>query len=286
MDRWHKIGAEAIRKKSNSGDSGGPEIAEGSLLIGRIMARDGVCIGSGCVIEGDVEIGQGTRIDHHAVVRGRVRLGANNWVYPFCTIGTGPQHFRYLEDTSVDLATDPPRGEICIGSSNVIREYSTIHMPTVNERTSIGSGCYILAYSHIAHDCSVGDGVTMANGVTLGGHCTVGERANLGFNVSVHPFCRIGRYSMIGMMNPVVKDVLPFALINRQRFAKINRVGMQRGGMDEEDIRAVEAAYKEFGQSVGSANRAAREIAEFAAGSKRGFYPPEGPLRGLGEISG
>ena len=279
MDKWHKIGVETT-EKSGGGGSREPEIADGSRLIGRIRAQDGVRIGHGCVIEGNVEIGQGTRIDHHAVVRGRVKMGTNNWVYPFCTIGTGPQHSRYLEDVSAEPATDTPRGEICIGSGNIIREYSTVHMPAVDERTSIGSGCHILAYSHIAHDCSVGDGVTMANGATLGGHCAVGERANLGLNVSVHPFCRIGRYSMIGMMNPIVRDVLPFALINRQRFAKINRVGMQRGGMGEEDIRAVEAAYREFGQSVGSASREAKEIAEFVAGSKRGFYPPEGPLRG------
>ena len=284
MDKWHKIGTETIRGKS--GRPREPEIADGSRLIGRIRAQNGVRIGHGCVIEGNVEIGQGTRIDHHAVVRGRVKLGANNWVYPFCTIGTGPQHSRHLEDIKAEPATDTPRGEIRIGSGNIIREYSTVHMPAVDERTSIGSGCHILAYSHIAHDCSVGDGVTMANGATLGGHCAVGERANLGLNVSVHPFCRIGRYSMIGMMNPVVRDVLPFALINRQRFAKINRAGMQRGGMDEEDIRAVEAAYREFGRSVGSASREAKEIAEFAAGSKRGFYPPEGPLRESDKASG
>lgn len=285
MDKWHKIGTEIVRKKNGNSGVREPEIADESRLIGRIRAGDGVRIGRGCVIEGDVEIGRGTRIDHHAVVRGRVRLGANNWVYPFCTIGTGPQHSRHLEDISADPAADPPRGEIRIGSDNIIREYSTVHRPAVDERTTIGSGCHILAYSHVAHDCSVGNGVTMANGSTLGGHCVVGERANLGFNVSVHPFCRIGRYSMIGMMNPVVKDVLPFALINKQRFAKINRVGMKRGGMAEEDIRAVEAVYREFGQGAGGASRVAKEIAEFAAGSKRGFYPPEGPLRGLDEAS-
>ena len=142
-----------------------------------------------------------------------------------------------------------------------------------------------MLYSHIAHDCNVGDRVTLTNGATLGGHCDIGEHANLGLNVSVHPFCRIGRYSMVGMMNPVVKDVLPFALINRQRFARINRVGMQRGGMGEDDILAVEAAYREFEGSAGRGDGTvsdqgtggvwAREIAEFTAGSKMGFYPPE-----------
>ena len=285
---WHKIAEPAPRK---GGGRGGrePEIAGGSLLRGNIKAKCGVRIGYGCVIEGDVEIGEGTRIDHHTVVRGRVRLGADNWIYPFCTIGTGPQHLRYLEDIRNDPAEDMPRGEIRIGSGNVMREYTTVHMPAVDARTSIGSRCHLLAYSHVAHDCAVGDGVTMANGATLGGHCAVGERANLGLNVSVHPFCRIGRYSMVGMMNPVVKDVLPYALINRQRFTKINRVGMQRGGMGEDDMRGVEDAYREFGQGAGDSAGAApvrragstwlREIAEFAAASKRGFYPPEMPPR-------
>ena len=184
--KWHKIGTEPVRKKG--GGSGEPDIAEGPLLRGRIRAGDGVRIGHGCVIEGDVEIGRGTRIGHHAVVCGRVRLGAGNWIYPFCTIGTGPQHSQHLENISADPATDPARGEIRIGSGNIMREYTTVHMPAVSDTTSIGSHCHMLAYTHIAHDCGVGDRVTMANGATLGGHCTVGERANLGLHVSVHPF--------------------------------------------------------------------------------------------------
>ena len=279
MAEWFEIGAGEAGGSAGSAGGGEPQIASGSVLRGRIRAGQGVRIGHGCAIEGDIEIGRGTRIDHHTVVRGRVRLGANNWIYPFCAIGTGPQHSLHLEDALADPATDPPRGEIRIGSGNTVREYSTVHMPAVDRRTSVGSDCHILAYSHVAHDCNVGDGVTMANGATLGGHCTVGERANLGFNVSVHPFCRIGKYSMVGMMTPVVKDVPPFALINRQRFAKVNRVGMQRGGMGEEMIRAVEQAYGRLaegaGGSGGDEGDVAGEIALFLAGSKRGFYRPE-----------
>ena len=297
MPAWYKIGTtEVIGRKSGGRDNMEPDIAAGAVLRGRIKAGSGVRIGHGCVIEGDVEIGQGTRIDHHAVLRGRVRLGADNWIYPFCTIGTGPQHLRYLEDIRADPAVHAPRGEIRIGSGNIMREYTTVHMPAVDEVTTIGSHCHILAYSHIAHDCNVCDEVTMANGATLGGHSTVGERANLGLNVSVHPFCRIGRYSMVGMMNPVVKDVLPFALINRQRFTRINRVGMERGGMGEEDMLAVESAYREFGSSAGRGSGEApgsrmesswgREIAEFAARSKRGFYPPEWQHDGRGDGCG
>ena len=300
MDKWHYLAKEPIRRqKGGGGDE--PEVAEGPLIEGNVRARAGVrighgCairgdvkigrgvrIGHGCAIEGDVEIGQGTRIDHHTVVRGRVRLGENNWIYPFCAIGTGPQHSRHLEDASADPAAYPARGEVRIGSGNILREYTTVHLPAVDERTSIGSCCHILAYSHVAHDCDVGDGVTMANGATLGGHCTVGERANLGFNVSVHPFCRVGRYAMVGMQNPVVKDVLPFSLINRQRFAKINRVGMERGGMNEGYMRAVEEAYAAMEAGVrGGSGAAHREISEFLEGSRRGFYHPDGIRDGAG----
>ena len=289
MGEWYEIGADPAEQASRVGPAAKPSVAEGSVVRGRVRAGRDVRIGHGCVIEGDVEIGQGTRIDHHTVVRGRVRLGANNWIYPFCTIGTGPQHSLHLEDIAADLAANPARGEICVGSGNIMREYSTVHLPAVDKRTVIGSGCHMLAYTHVAHDCIVGDGVTMANGTTLGGHCAVGERANIGLNVSVHPFCRIGRYSMIGMMNPVVKDVLPYALINRQRFTRINRVGMRRGGMDEDHIRAVERAYEVFGRSrsiVDVGGGAALEISEFVAHSKRGFYPPEMPLRGSGKDHG
>ena len=281
MDKWYGLAAEEAGPRRDDG-GGEPQVAKGALLRGKVRAGSGVRIGHGCVIEGDVEIGRGTRIGHHTVVCGRVRLGEDNWIYPFCTIGTGPQHSQYLEDIRADPAANPSRGEVRMGSGNVMREYSSIHLPAVRGRTSIGSHCHMLAYSHVSHDGDIGDRVTMANGATIGGHCVVGERANLGFNVSVHPFCRIGRYAMVGMMNPVVKDVLPYALVNRHRFAKINRVGMQRGGMGEEGIRAVESAYRAFARGAGDGggkSGAAREIAEFAAGAKRGFYPPEGPLK-------
>ena len=252
----------------------GVEIGRHAVVGGSGRLGSGVQIGHNAVVEGDFEIGEGTRIDHHTVVRGRVRLGADNWIYPFCTIGTGPQHSMHLEDVRADPAADVARGEIRIGSGNILREYGTVHLPTVEERTSIGSHCHMLAYSHVAHDCTVGDRVTMANGATLGGHCTVGERANLGLHVSVHPFCRIGRYSMVGMMNPVVKDVLPYALVNRQRFAKINRVGMRRGGMGEDEIESVQRCYDRFAGIDGAEGPHAEQVREFLKGTKRGVYGP------------
>ena len=150
-------------------------------------------------------------------MRGRVTIGAGNWIYPFCTIGTGPQHRGYPDawppgaGDGPDRAPGRPAGAVEIGASNTIREYTTIHAPTSGPRMSVGSGCYVLASCNINHDCAVGDGATLASGTALGGHCEVGRGANLGFNVSVHPRRRVGPHSMVAMAMPVVRDVPPYA---------------------------------------------------------------------------
>ena len=263
-------------------------VADGAVVRGDVRLGRGARIGRGCVIEGDVRIGGGTRIDDYCIVRGRVRIGADNWVYPFCVIGTGPQHTARLEDRLADPASDQAHGEVVIGTGNIIREYTTVHLPALDERTSIGSRCHLLAYSHVAHDCAVGDDVTMANGVTLGGHSQVGRRANLGFNVSVHPYRRIGAHAMVAMMMPVVKDVPPYALVNRQAFAGVNEVGMKRAGMGAGEIGAVREAYGRLGRQGGGGggSRLDAEIREFVANSKRGCYLPERPAAGPGACSG
>ena len=278
MDGYRDIGTKLAgrgRRRSRGGEPviDGSAACRGSVLVGR-----GVRIGRGCIIEGDVEIGDDTRIDDYCIIRGRVQIGARNWLYPFCVIGTGPEDFRYPEDPLAEPGLDPPRGRIAIGSDNTMREFTTIHMPTVKADTSVGSGCHMLAYTHVSHDGAVGDRVTMASGTTIGGHCRVDDWANLGFNVSVHPGRRIGAHSMVAMMMPVVKDVPPYALVNRQRFEKINRVGMQRAGMTSADIGDVEAAYRAMGGGAGgeeAGGRFAGEIRRFVEASRWGCYRPE-----------
>ena len=266
-------------------DPGDPaHIDDSAVVRGDVRLGRGVHVGHGCVIDGDVEIGDRTRIDDHCVVRGRVRMGVDNWVYPFCAIGTGPQHRDRMEDPRADPA-DGASGEVVLGAGNVVREGTTVHLPTTTGRTSIGSHCYLLAYSHVAHDCAVGDNVTMANGVTLGGHSRVDSHANLGFHVQVHPHARIGTCSMVAMMMPVVKDVPPYALVNRQAFARVNELGMRRAGMGDGEIVAVQAVYDGLGRpGVGTGDgRFVDEIREFIAGSKRGCYlPPKIPCRAAG----
>ena len=254
-------------------DDGTARVDDSAVVRGDVRLGRRVLIGRGCVIDGDVRIGDDTRIDDHCIVRGRVRIGADNWVYPFCAIGTGPQHKDYMEDSRADPA-DQACGEVVVGAHNVIREGTTVHLPAISRRTSIGSHCYILAYSHVAHDCTVGDDVTMANMATLGGHSRVDSHANLGFHVSVHPHCRIGTCSMVAMMMPVVKDVPPYALVNRQVFSRVNDLGMQRAGMSAGEIDDVRGAYARLGRPAAVGNRFADEIRAFIADSKRGCYLP------------
>ena len=270
--------------RAGAGAAGGAEVAPGAVVRGSVSLGRGVRIGRGCMLEGDIRVGDGTRIDDYCIVRGRVTIGERNWIYPFCSIGTGPHHLGHPEDPHADPASVPAAaGAVAVGSDNVVREYTSINGP-VSGRTSVGSRCYIFAHSHIHHDCAVGDGVTLATSATLGGHSEVHSHANLGFLVAVHQFCRVGRYAMVGMQNPVVKDVLPFSLINRQRFAKINRAGMERGGFAPAEIDGVEGAYRRLAPRLrggrvsggaGAEGGAEAEILRFASASRRAFYSPE-----------
>ena len=223
---------------------GDPRIGDGSVVRGDVSLGDDVRIGRGCVIEGRIAIGDHTRIDDYCVVRGRVTMGASNWVYPFCTIGTGPQHSGHPEDPAADPADDPGRGEIVVGSNNTMRGYASINLPSAAERTEVGSGCHLLAYSHVAHDCMVRDSAILSAGAILGGHSEVGAGAHLGLGTMVHPRTRIGRLAMVGLRGAVTRDVPPFALINNGRFTRINTVGMERAGMSEAMIAEARRAYE------------------------------------------
>ena len=249
-------------------------IGANSVIKNRGRVGDHVTIGNNVILEGNVSIGDYTRIDHGVVIRGNVSIGRNNWIYPYCVIGMGPQH------TEAGLRDSEKLGRIQIGDSNVIREFTTIHLPFANGgRTVMGSDCYIMTYSHIAHDCHVHDRVTMMNKSTLGGHCAVLERATIGFGNNIHQLCRVGQYSMLGMGNNITKDVPPFALINRNEFTKINRIGMERSGFEKDEIGRIESVYAtgawlEIGPSAAAADPHMDMIREFTNASKRGVYKP------------
>jgi UDP-N-acetylglucosamine acyltransferase len=199
-----------------------------------------VVVGPYAVIEGNVKIGPETTIGAHTVVSGHTTIGRDNTIGSFASIGAPPQDLHYKGEPT----------ELIIGDGNQIREYVSIHRgtPDGGGKTVIGNGCMIMAYSHIAHDCRIGDHVIMANVATLAGHVEIGNRVNLGGLVAIHQFCRIGDYTYIGGMSGISKDVPPFVILsgtrNRMRISGINRIGLRRSGLDRETIARLDQAFK------------------------------------------
>jgi UDP-N-acetylglucosamine acyltransferase len=197
-------------------------------------------IGPFAVISGNVTIGADTVVDSHASISGPTRIGSRNRIGSFTTIGAPPQDIHYRGEET----------ELFIGDDNIIREYASIHRGTVkgNGITVIGSGNMLMAYTHIAHDCIVGNKVIMANVATLAGHVEIGDHVNLGGLVAVHQYCRIGAYTYVGGLSGISLDVPPYVIIagtrNRMRITGINKIGMRRSGMRRESIAKLEEAFK------------------------------------------
>ena len=199
-----------------------------------------VAIGPYAIIEGEVTIGEDTVVDAHAMISGPTTIGARNKIGSFTTVGSAPQDIHYKGEPT----------ELIIGDDNQIREYVSIHRGTVSGKgkTVIGNNNMIMAYSHIAHDCVVGNRVIMANTATLAGHVEIGDNVNLGGFVGIHQFCRIGTFSYIGGMSGISLDVPPFVILsgtrNRMRITGINKIGMRRNGMSRENIGKLDEAFK------------------------------------------
>jgi UDP-N-acetylglucosamine acyltransferase len=201
-------------------------------MIGR-----GVSIGPYCIIGPDVDIADGCTLVAHVHVTGHTTIGAHTIVYPFVSLGTPPQ--------SVHYRGEPTR--LAIGADCDIRENVTINIGTVARGiTVVGDRCFMMAGSHVAHDCVVGNNVTFANGAALGGHCAVGDFVFLGGQCAVHQFTRIGESAMIGGLSGVRGDVVPFALVSGYpaRLDGVNVVGMKRRGFARETMHALRRATR------------------------------------------
>jgi UDP-N-acetylglucosamine acyltransferase len=235
----------------------------------------GVEIGPFAVIEPDVEIGPECEIGAHAVIKRYTRMGRGNRVHEHAVLGGTPQ----------DLAFQGVVSRIDIGDDNTIREGVTLHRATrEGHATRIGDRCFLMAYSHVAHDCTVGDQVILANGACLGGHVSVGERAFLSAASAVHQFCRIGRLCMVSGLAGVNLDCLPFTMVagNPARVVGLNRVGLERAGMDPEAIAELKRAFHRLFSQPGAMRESVealsewpsplvREWVDFIRGSTRGF---------------
>ena len=247
-------------------------VAPGARLAANVV------VGAYSLIGADVEVGEGSWIGPHVVIEGRTRVGRNNHIWQFASIGAPPQDKKYAgEETSVE-----------IGDGNTIREYVTINRGTMNDAgvTRVGDGNWIMAYVHFAHDCQIGSHTTFANACELAGHVRVGDGATLGASRLVHQFVRIGTHSFTGMGTYLDRDLPPYvrAAGNMAQPYGINSVGLRRRGVDAATIDALKRAYKTIYRSGLGQDEVRREleaqarecsevgvILEFLIASKRGF---------------
>src|SRR6202047_4113455 len=196
-------------------------------------------IGPYCVIGPEVELGKGCRLLSHVTIEGPTKIGSDHGFFPFSSIGMAPQDLTY--------AGEPTRLEI--GDHNEIREFVTINRGTVKGGglTRVRNHVLVMAYTHIAHDCVIGDHVILANAATLGGHVTVEEWAQVGALCPVHHFVRICAHSFIGGGTTITRDVLPFSKTSASRDAQaygLNAIGLERRRFSQERIRKIHHAYK------------------------------------------
>jgi UDP-N-acetylglucosamine acyltransferase len=196
-------------------------------------------IGPYCVIGPNVQLGEGCHLVSHVAIEGPSKIGADNGFFPFSSIGLAPQDMTY--------AGEPTQLEI--GDHNEIREFVTINRGTVKGGgvTRVGNYNLIMAYTHVAHDCAVGDRVILANAATLGGHVTVEDWAVVGAMCPVHQYVRIGAHSYVGGGTTITKDVLPFSKTVAARDTHaygLNAIGLERRGFSKERIRKIHHAYK------------------------------------------
>jgi UDP-N-acetylglucosamine acyltransferase len=211
-------------------------------------------VGPYAVIGPHVEIGPGCWIGPHCVITGHTRLGSNNRVYQFCSLGEIPQDKKY--------AGEPTRLEI--GNGNTIREYCTFNTGTVQDAgvTRLGDGNWIMAYVHLAHDCQVGNHTIFANNAQLAGHVRVDDHAILGGYTGVHQFCHVGAHSITGVASVVLQDVPPYLTVsgNPARPYGINAEGLKRRGFDAPAITGLQRAYKTLYRSKLGLEEAKREL--------------------------
>jgi UDP-N-acetylglucosamine acyltransferase len=237
---------------------------------------DGVVVGPYAVVESDTRLGDRTEVRAHAVVKRFTTVGEDNAVHEGAVIGGEPQ----------DVAFAGGETHLRVGDRNRIRECVTIHRSSLPGGTTVvGSECFLMACSHVAHDCRIGDRVILANNVALAGHVDIGERAFLSGGVVVHQFCRIGRLAMVGGNSKVVQDCLPFVVTDGVPGVAcgLNVVGLRRAGVGASQVRALKEGYRLLLRSALPLETALERMAAvadplvdemilFVRGSRRGFH--------------
>lgn len=237
-----------------------------------------VAVGAYSIIGPEVDIGAGSWIGPHVVIHGPTRIGRENRIFQFCSLGDAPQHVGYRGE--------PTR--LTIGDRNTIREYCTLNRGTVEGggETVVGDDNFIMAYCHVAHDCRIGQRTVFANASSLAGHVHIGDYAFLGGFTLIHQYCRVGAHCMTGVNTTLFKDVPPFVTVAGQGGTPhgINVRGLRRRGFDEATVLAIKRAYKtvylsdlrleQALEEIERAEPSSAELAqfvEFIKSSKRGI---------------
>ena len=222
----------------------------------------GVEVGAFSIVGPAVRIGRGTRVGPHAVLRGPSDIGEDNRIFQFASVGEDPQDKKYGGEAT----------RLTMGDRNVVREGATIHRGTVQDAgvTTIGNDNLFMAYTHVAHDCRIGDGVILANAASLGGHVRVEDWAILGGFTLVHQFCRIGAHSFCAMGSVITRDVPTYLTVGGHPAIPrgINSEGLKRRGFSDETITLIRRAYRLLYTSklkLADALAAIRELAETCA---------------------
>ena len=220
---------------------------------------DDVEIGAYSIVGPKVRIGSGTTVGPHVVITGKTTIGRKNRIFQFCSIGEIPQDKKY----------DGEETELIIGDNNMIREFCTFNVGTVQSGsvTRIGSNNWIMAYVHIAHDCIIGDHVIMANNATLGGHVTIGDHAILSGFAGVHQFVEIGEHSFVSFASFVNQSIPPYVTVSGEKAkAKgVNTEGLKRRGFSSEQVRNVRRAYRTLYRSGLTLDEARQKLQEMAS---------------------
>ena len=222
----------------------GPQIHPSASVAASAKLARGVTVGALAVIGEEVELGEGCVVHPHAVIYGPSRFGVANVFHPFCVVGGDPQDYTFGGE----------RTELIVGDKNIFREYVTVSRGTKKGGgiTRLGNENFVLAYTHIGHDCQIGSNNLFVNAATLAGHVTVEDFATIGALSPVHQFCRVGRYSYIGACTVIVQDVPPFSRVVTERETKSfgpNSIGLERKGFSAERIKNLQRAFRLLSRS-------------------------------------
>jgi len=209
-----------------------------SIVENNSKISESVEIGPYCLIGPEVEIGSGTKLHSHVSIVGKTKIGSNNEIFPFVSIGTQPQDLKYKGE----------KNSIIIGNNNKFREYVNINPGTTlgGTTTKLGNNNLLMVYTHVAHDCNLGNNIVLANNVQVGGHVTIEDSAIVGGSCAIHQFSRIGKLAMIGGMTGVLSDVIPYGLSlgNRNNLVGLNLIGLRRAKISNGNIKLLQKFYE------------------------------------------